>query len=102
MPFRLAALAYPMVALGLLASRTSAVAEFERAGAFDESTARRPESLEVRRKLVQKAVAKKLLVAVGDGRFYVDRAATKRRDRNALVLAGCAGAVITAAIVLLM
>lgn len=102
MPSKLGALAYPLMLGGLLLSRQSAVGEFERVKAFDESSSRRPESLNVRRKLVQKAVEKGLLVAVGDGRYYVDMARVRRRDRTALLLWGGGGLVVTAALIWLL
>jgi len=102
MPFRIGVVAYPLFLVALMASRTSAVSEFEKAGAFDEFTARRPESLNVRRRLVVKALEKKLLIAVGDGRYYVDRAAVKRRDRNFMLTWGGVGLVITVAVVLIL
>lgn len=86
MPFRAAALAYPAFVAALYLSRPNAVAEFEKAGAYSPETSRRPQSLKVRRKLVKKAVNKKLLVAVGDGRYYVDKAAVRRSDRKKLIL----------------
>ena len=95
-------LAYPLFLLGLLGSRTSAVGEFERAGAVDEPTSRRPESLNVRRSKLKKDLAKGLVVAVGDGRYYVDQAAVKRRDRKMLLIFGGGGAVVTLGIVALL
>jgi len=95
-------LAYPLFLFGLFASRSSAVGEFERAGAIDASTSRRPESLSVPRSKVKKDLAKGLLVAVGDGRYYVDRAAVKRRDRKMVLIFGGGGAVVTAGIVAIL
>ena len=81
MPLRMAALAYPAFAAALYLSRPNAVADFERAGAVSPETARRPESLKVRRKHLNKAVKKKFLIAVGDGRYYVDQPLVRRSDR---------------------
>ena len=82
MPMRLAALAYPAFAAGLFLSRLNAVAEFEKVNAYSPETARRPKSLQVRLKLVKKAVKKGLLIPMGDGRYYVDREAVRRSDRK--------------------
>lgn len=95
-------LAYPLFLLGLLGTRTSAVGEFERVGAIDEPTSRRPESLNVRRSKVKRDQAKGLLVAVGDGRYYVDQAAVKRRDRRMLLIFGGGGAVVTLGLMALL
>jgi len=70
----------------LFMSRPNAVASFEKANAYSPQTSRRPESLKVRRKLVKKAVDKGLLVAVGDGRYYLDRDAMKRADRKKMIM----------------
>ena len=86
MPFRAAALAYPAFALALYLGRPNAVADFERAGANSPQTARRPESLKVRRKHVDKAVKRKFLIALGDGRYYVDAPAVRRADRKKMIL----------------
>jgi|GEM_PF-2753713 len=82
MPLRLAALAYPAFAAALYLSRPNAVAAYEKAGAYSRETSRRPESLEVRRKVLKKAVDKGLLIPVGDGRYYLDRDAVRQADRR--------------------
>ena len=87
MPMRLAALAYPAFAAALFLSRPNAIAAFEKADAYTPETSRRPKSLNVPLKLVKKAVKKGQLIPVGDGRFYVDRNAVRKADRNKIVIA---------------
>lgn len=95
MPFRAAALAYPAAILLIQMSRSTAVPAYEKAGAVDVDSSRRPSGLEVSAKSVRKAVQKRLLVPVGDGRYYLDQAAVRRSDRkNMLVLALATAAFI--------
>jgi hypothetical protein len=79
MPLRLAALAYPVGALVGAAMKNQVVGTFAEAEAFDEKTARKPASLGASQIAVQKAVKKGVMVSCGDGRFYVDRKAARRR-----------------------
>jgi hypothetical protein len=88
MPMRIGLLAYPAFFIVLQIAKPSAVPAFEAVNAYTPETSRRPQSLEVKQKALRKAVKKKLLVPVGDGRYYLDRAAVKRRDRANLVLMG--------------
>lgn len=85
MPLRLAALAYPAFFGALYLSRPNAVAAFEKANAYSVETSRRPKSLEVPLKPLKKAVKKGLLIPVGDGRYYVNRAAVRRSDRKKIL-----------------
>ncbi|GAB4383008.1 MAG: hypothetical protein Kow0022_01770 [Phycisphaerales bacterium] len=82
MPFRVGLLAYPAFVLMAQFGKASAVPEFEKAEAFSPESSRRPSSLNVSMKAVRKATKKKLLVPVGDGRYYVDREALRRSDRR--------------------
>jgi hypothetical protein len=95
MPFRAAALAYPAAILFIQMSRSTAVPAYEKALAYDVDSSRRPSGLEVSAKSVRRAVRKRLLVPVGDGRFYLDRAAVRRSDRRStLILVLATGAFI--------
>jgi hypothetical protein len=102
MPFRLGVLAYPLFITVIYAARPNAVAAFEKADAYSPETSRRPASIAVPQKTVTKAVRKGLLVATGDGRYYVDRDAVKRRDRRLLAMAAIGGLVLTGLVVLLV
>lgn len=85
MPFRMAALAYPAFAAALYLGLPNAVADFEKAGAISPETSRRPDSLGISRKRTKKAAAKGLLVALGDGRYYVNQAAVRKSDRKKMI-----------------
>ena len=82
----MAALAYPAFVGTLYFSRPNVVAAFKKAGAFTAQTSRRPDSLKVGRIPTGKAAKKGLLIPVGDGRFYIDRAALRRADRKKWVV----------------
>lgn len=86
MPFRIGVLAYPLFLLALQLSKPSAVGLYEKAGATSPESSRRPESLEVPRKALRRAVRKRLLVSMGDGRYYLDTEAVSRSDRKTLAL----------------
>lgn len=82
MPYKFGALLYPSILLAVVVgqSRTPA-ARFAKAGAFSPETSRRPSSLGVTGLgLIEHAVKTGVLVPVGDGRFYVDRARHRRRQ----------------------
>ncbi|MCA9293818.1 MAG: hypothetical protein KDA20_08390 [Phycisphaerales bacterium] len=88
MPMRIGLIAYPAFIMMMQVAKPSAVPAFEKARAFDADSARRPQSLEVRQKAVRKAVNKGLLVAAGNGRYYLDRAKVKKSDRTHLAIMG--------------
>ena len=80
MPLRFAMVLYPVSMLAWKLSRPSAIEEFDRVAAYSAATSRKPSSLGVPNKTAKKATAKGLLIAVGDGRFYLDRAAVRRAE----------------------
>jgi hypothetical protein len=86
MPLRIGLLAYPLMIFALQMGRPSATAAFERAGAVTPETSRRPSTLEVPMRATRRAIRKKLLVPVGDGRFYLDERAVRRADRRTMIL----------------
>ncbi|MCA9312045.1 MAG: hypothetical protein KDA21_12610 [Phycisphaerales bacterium] len=88
MPFRVGVLAYPLFLMVIGASRADAVGPYERAEAYTPERSRRPESLNVPYKAIRRALKRGLLVAAGPGRYYLDRKAVARRDRNRLLLWG--------------
>lgn len=88
MPARIGLLAYPVFVLVTQLSKPSAVPAFEKAEAFTPETSRRPTSLNVPMKAMRRALKKKLLVPVGDGRFYLDRQALRRADRRNMIVMG--------------
>jgi hypothetical protein len=86
MPLRIGLLAYPLMIFAVQMGRPSATAAFERAGATTPETSRRPSSLEVPMRATRRALRKKLLVPVGDGRYYLDERAVRRADRRTMIL----------------
>lgn len=89
MPMRVAAMAYPLVAMALIARKNAAIGPFVDVDAFSPETARKPESLKVDYRSVRRALRAGVLVAVGDGRYFVDQRAWKKRFlRNAVVFGG--------------
>ncbi len=90
MPLRVGLLAYPIFVLVTQLSKPTAVPAFEKAEAFSPESSRRPSSLNVPMKAMRRGLKKKLLVPVGDGRFYLDRAALRRADRRNVIVMGVA------------
>jgi uncharacterized membrane protein YedE/YeeE len=82
MPIRLGLLIYPAFALAAALSKGGVVSKFAKAGAFAPETARKPSSLNIFDIDGVKAAAKRrVLIATGDGRYYVDPAKHRRRQR---------------------
>lgn len=81
MPLRIGVLLYPAALVAIQLARPNAVVEFEKAEAFSPDSGRKPGGLGVPMKAVSRAVRRGMLVATGDGRYYIDRAALKRSDR---------------------
>lgn len=98
MPYRIGLLAYPLFIFLTARQRNSAASKFLAAGAVSPETARRPESLAIPRNLglINDGVRTGVLVPIGDGRFYVNVPAY--RKRRAVVLAVfIGGSVVLAA-----
>lgn len=87
MPFRLGLVAYPLAILAIAVTRRTAAGAFDDANAYDPDSSRRPESLGVSTRLANRAVAKGLLVPVGDGRYYLNKRRARRREVRLLALA---------------
>ena len=81
----------------ILASQKSATTRFIKAGASSPETARRPSSLNANADQVADAAKSGVLVAVGDGRYYVDLPRYRAR-RRLLIAAMSIGFVILAGI----
>ena len=94
MPLKLGMVAYPIVAMGMIAHKNAAVGPFADVNAFSADTARKPESLKVDYRAVRRAVKSGVLVAVGDGRYFVDQKTWKRRFMRNVVVFGGIGAAI--------
>lgn len=95
MPLRAGVLLYPAFLVAIHLSRPNAVAEFEKAQAFTPESARKPEGLRVPKKAVTRAVKRRMLVPLGDGRYYIDRDSLRRSDRkSAALMAGATAAFL--------
>ena len=100
MPLKLGMVAYPVVAMGMIAHKNAAIGPFTDVNAFSTDTARKPESLKVDYRAVRRAVKAGVLIAVGDGRYFVDQKAWKRRFTRNLIVYGGIGALICVALFL--
>lgn len=78
MPFRIGLVMYPLAIAAWKLSRPSVIGEFDKVEAYSPETSRKPSSLGLSHKATKRAIAKKLLVSMGDGRYYLDREAVKR------------------------
>lgn len=95
MPAKFAALLYPAFLLALAARGSrSPAARFARAQAFSPETSRRPASLGLGALApIGDLVRSGVLVAVGDGRYYLDRERYRRTRTRTLAGAAVALAV---------
>ncbi len=84
---RLTALLFPLMILAMILKQERPVSVFIKAGAVTSDTARRPGSLEIEKLyLLENPIKHGVLVALGDGRFYVDVPQHKRRRRWMIAL----------------
>lgn len=99
MPLRLTMLAYPAFFIVLAAKPSGVVGKYRKAGAISLDTARKPASVGVsERRWVDDAVRSGVLVAVGDGRFYVDMVAFKRWRRKMLRIFAVVALILASAV----
>lgn len=91
---KLGMVAYPLVAVGMIAHKNAAIGPFVDVNAFTPDTARKPESLKVDYRAVRRAVRTGVLVPVGDGRYFVDEPRWKKRFIRNLVVFGGIGALL--------
>lgn len=82
MPLRIGLIIYPLFAVAVAGSKGGVVSKFARAHATSPGTARKPASLSIRDlDTVRSAARHGLLVATGDGRYYVNLPRYVRRQR---------------------
>ncbi|HZW08311.1 MAG TPA: hypothetical protein VFF69_00270 [Phycisphaerales bacterium] len=86
MPYRIGMLAYPVFLFLTVRQKNSAASKFLAAGAVSPETARRPSTLGIPQTLglIQSGVRQGVLVAMEDGRYYVNTRVYRRR-RNLLL-----------------
>ncbi len=95
MPLRVGLIAYPVFVVFLALSKRGTVSKFVQAHAVSPETARKPVSVGVNDPdAVRSATAKKLLIATGDGRFYVDEKRYRARQRMVTFAFGAVGVLI--------
>jgi hypothetical protein len=97
MPIRIGFLLYSLVPLGLILAKRGPVAAFHKAGAVSPETARKPTALGAEGDL-DGPLKRGLLVAVGDGRYYVNVKLMRRQRRRFHILLACAMVAIGAVI----
>ena len=103
MPFRtIGAVLFPLMILAMILKQKGPVERYLKAGAVSPETARRLTDLELREHyILPDAVKRGLLVETGDGRYYVNVAAFRRRRRRIVALAIVAGLALGAAVLLI-
>jgi hypothetical protein len=82
MSFKFGMILMPLMILGMILRDKGPVAKFVKAGAVSPATARRPESIAIERNdhlHIPGAVKRGVLVALDDGRYYVDLDRRRRR-----------------------
>jgi hypothetical protein len=96
MPLRIGLIAYPLFMAWVLSSQKGAAARFIKAGATSLETARRPSSLRANADQVADAVKSGVLVPTGDGRYFVDLTAYRRRRWLLIAALSIGFALVTA------
>lgn len=102
MPLRIGLIVYPLFAVAALGSRRGVVSTFARANAMTPGSARKPASLSIRDlDTVRSAARHGMLVATGDGRYYVNVPKYLRRQRWVTAGLVAAGVLILAVTVMM-
>jgi len=97
----LGVLGFPLLLLAfvviIMVQGSSPVARFAKAGAFSPETARRPASVGVEfPETMQTPLRRGILLATGDGRYYIDLALLNRRRRRSRRVMAAAAVVVAA------
>lgn len=86
MLLRIGLIAYPIVAVVILASQPGPVGKFVKAGATSPERARRPSSLGIERtSLLADHVRSGVLHRLADGRYYVELPIVRRRRKRVII-----------------
>jgi hypothetical protein len=102
--FRLGAILFPLMILAMILKQKGPAAKFLRIGAISPDTARRADSAELTapdRLHLDGLVKGGVLVALDDGRYYVDVEAHRRRRRAVVVLLVVVALALLAGVILL-
>ena len=101
--FRLGAILFPLMILAMILKQKGPVSKFLKIGAISPETARRADSAELTApdRLHLDGLAKRgVLVALEDGRYYVDVAVHRRHRRLMIVLLVVVAAGLVAGVLL--
>jgi hypothetical protein len=101
--FRLGAILFPLMILAMILKQKGPVSKFLKVGAISPETARRGDSAQLTapdRLHLDGLVKRGVLVALGDGRYYVDVEAHRRRRRMMIVLLVVVAAGLAAGVLL--
>ncbi|MDY7110006.1 MAG: hypothetical protein SYC29_15345 [Planctomycetota bacterium] len=102
--FRLGAILFPLMILAMILKQKGPVWKFLRIGATSPDTARRADSAELTapdRLHLEDLVKRGVLVALDDGRYYVDLAVHRRRRRMLVFLLAVVAMALVAGVLLL-
>jgi hypothetical protein len=102
--FRLGAILFPLMILAMILKQKGPVSKFLKLGATSAETARRADSAALTapdRLHLKDLVKRGVLVALDDGRYYVDTAVHRRRRRMSIVFLVIVAIGLTAAVLLL-
>jgi hypothetical protein len=98
MPFSYSILMMPAMILGMAIKDPSPIARYVKAGATTPDTARNPVSLKIRgRYLLKSAIRRGVLIDAGEGRYFVDLNAYRRRRIRFIGVLMATAAVVAAA-----
>jgi len=102
--FRLGAILFPLMILAMILKQKGPVSRFLKVGAISPETARRGDSAQLTatdRLHLDGLVKRGVLVALKDGRYYVDVEAHRRRRRSIIVLLVVVAIALAAGVLLL-
>ena len=102
--FRLGAIIFPLMILAMILKQKGPVSKFLKVGAISPETARRADSAELTapdRLHLEDLVKRGVLVALDDGRYYVDVAVQRRRRRMVIILLVVVAVGLAAGVLLL-
>ena len=92
---KLGAIAFPLFVLIMAAKQKGPVKKFLKAGAISPDTARKLASVEVAGPYyISGALKRGVIVAVGDGRYYLDLPVYRRRRKRLLTALGLIAAAV--------
>jgi len=100
--FKLGVILFPLMILAMILKQKGPVAKFLALGATSAEKARRtPELTMGERYQMPDLVKRGVLIALDDGRYYVDVAMHRRRRRRVIIVLAVAAVALVAAVVLL-